>query len=85
MLRSLRLRRARAHFGARARGVLLAHDVGNIQGFHLSGLVPRMAAARALERATLLAQQLSWNLEMSRTVRTSNPHYASYCTTARFL
>ena len=38
-----------------------------------------------LSERPCLTQQLRWNLEMSRTVRAGYPHYASCCTTARFL
>jgi hypothetical protein len=69
-----RSRNTAADFSTRAFGVLLTHDIGQIERLDLGCLVPGMAATRALERAALLAQQLSRNLEMARAVWTRDPH-----------
>jgi len=56
------------------RRIIGAHHRGEIEGFHLRGLIPGVLTGRALEGTAFFPQQLAGELEVGCAARTGDPH-----------
>ena len=64
--------------GFRLLSVVFPHDRREIEGFHLSRLIPGVSTARAFQSAAFLSQQFCRDFEMGRATGTGDTHSTTH-------